>query len=155
MNDFLKSGVELSSKIVKISSEYREVLDEVQKAKKEKAQAKNRYSQCIDEGSEAGLKDCLRTIRVCNETIESLPASREEFYGKISELEKQHKDLMKAAQQNIDAVQAALDQAAKDMKKAEEKSDNIYRILSEITGLKTLILESGDVDSPTDVIPFS
>ncbi len=134
---------ELRGKILNIRNGYEDVLDAFAAAKKEKMSAKERYSRCIDSGSEAGMKDCLKTIRECNAVIESLPASREEFFGKLEELENDYKDLMRIDQQNISKIQAVLDQAKKDLTTAKTESLRIHGIRIELNSLKSLIVESG------------
>lgn len=150
MDDLIDLEKELRSKILAVRSGYQDVLDDVAAAKKKKAEAKERYNFCIDEGNEDGLRDCLKTIRTCNETIEGLPASRENFFGKIAELESEYKSLMSIDQQHIREAEATLDEATKALKMAKEKSTRVHGIRTELNGLKNLVVESVKVKSVSE-----
>ncbi len=147
MEDFMKSAGELRSQILAIRNEYEDVLVGFKEAKKQKTQAKDRYSKCIDSGSEAGMRDCLKTIRECNAVIESLPALRESFYGRISELEERYRNLMLDAKQNVQEFEVKLAEAAKDVENEKKKSSSVHKIMSGIGSLKSLIVSSGEVKS--------
>jgi len=150
MSDFMELAGKLSAEVLAIRSDYQDVLYAIAAAKKEKIEAKERYNRCIDSGSEIGLKDCLRVIKRANEKVESLPVSRDSFFGKLGELENQRKVVMEAARRNVKEVEDNLAEVQKNLKKAKEESTHCERLLSELNSLRSLIIESGEVKSVSE-----
>ena len=147
MDNVMESAGKLRTEISSVRSDYSDILDSIEIAKKKKTEAKESYDRCIDAGDEAGMKGCLRAIRGCNETIEGLPASREIFYGKISGLDARQNILIEKARENVKEVQKVLDRAERDLEKAKEESERCRAISSEIGLLRNIIAKSGVASS--------